>query len=332
LLAAPAGFSLCCVGGGARLSVNSSEAEATGAGAGLAAGRRICQTGLDRPTGTPPPERPGLAAHRRSGGAPPASPRELLREHGALLTFLAGCRGLDEPDPDPPPAERLREKGQMLMFSSEPAPPEPQCPPPCFRLLPVPSLRFSFSLSRSFSSATGAGFLEKMSVQRLEPPPPPPEAVGGAGEVIEAVGGGATVARRDASPSSGSGSGSATGGTPWLMALPLFFLDACFGGRTGSGRITPPAKSSSAQEGEAAGLGWSGQNSNSGEEDALLLLLASAASMAAWELEEPAAVCFLLRPIASEVVEVEGEGGERKVGRWQRAALYGWVREADEGH
>lgn len=229
-------------------------------------------------------------------------------------------------------AERLREKGQMLMFSSEPAPPEPQCPPPCFRLLPVPSLRFSFSLSRSFSSATGAGFLEKMSVQRLEPPPPPPEAVGGAGEVIEAVGGGATVARRDASPSSGSGSGSATGGTPWLMALPLFFLDACFGGRTGSGRITPPAKSSSAQEGEAAGLGWSGQNSNSGEEDALLLLLASAASMAAWELEEPAAVCFLLRPIASEVVEVEGEGGERKVGRWQRAALYGWVREADEGH
>jgi len=128
----------------------------------LAAVRRICQTGLDRPTGTPPPERPGLAAHRRSGGAPPASPRELLREHGALLTFLAGGRGLDEPDPDPPPAERLREKGQMLMFSSELAPP-PECPPPCFRL-PAPSFRFSFSLSRSFSSATGAGFLEKMSV------------------------------------------------------------------------------------------------------------------------------------------------------------------------
>jgi|UniRef100_A0A804NLE5 hypothetical protein len=275
--AALAGFSLCR-GGGARLSVNGSEAEGAevGTGAGLAAGRRICQTGLDRPTATPPPpERPGLATHRRSGGAP-ASPRELLREHGALLTFRAGGRGLDvpDPDPDPPPAERLREKGQMLMFSSEPAPLEWECPP-CFRF-PAPSLRFSLSLSRSFSSAPGAGFLEKMSVQRLDPPPPPPVAVGRAVEVIEA-GGGETVARRNASP--GSGSGSATG-THWLMPLPML-LDAGFGVRTGSGRSTPPAKSSSAQEGEAAGLGWSGQNSNSGEEDALLLLLASAASMAA---------------------------------------------------
>ena len=39
------------------------------------------------------------------------------------------------------------------------------------------------------------------------------------------------------------------------------------------------AKSSSAQDSKVVGLGWSGQNSNSGEEDALLLL-ASAASMA----------------------------------------------------
>lgn len=273
--AALASFSLCRGGGGAGLSVNGSEAEGagTGTGAGLVAGRRICQTGLDRPTATPPPppERPGLATHRRSGGAP-ASPRELLREHGALLTFRAGGRGLDVPDPDPPPAERLREKGQMLMFSSEPAPLEWECPP-CFRL-PAPSLRFSLSLSRSFSSAPGAGFLEKMSVQRLDPPPPPPVAVGRAVEVIEA-GGGETVARRNASPGSGS-----TTGTHWLMPLPML-LDAGFGVRTGSGRSTPPAKSSSAQEGEAAGLGWSGQNSNSGEEDALLLLLASAASMAA---------------------------------------------------
>jgi hypothetical protein len=240
---------LCCRGG-APLSENSSEAEGVGpgagagAGAGLLAGRRICQTGLDRPTGTPPPERPGLAAHRRSGGAP-ASPRELLREHGALLTFLVGGRGLDEPDP--PPAERLREKGQMLMFSSEPAP--PVCPLPCFRLQ-APSLRFSLSFSRSFSSPPGAGFLEKMSVQRFDPPPPLP--VDGAWEVIEAVGA-AAVARRDASPSCDSGSGSATG-THWLMPLPLF-LDSGFGGRMGSGRSTPPAKSSSAQEGEAAGLG-----------------------------------------------------------------------------
>lgn len=281
--AAPAGLlSLCVCGGGALLSANASS-EAKGAGAGLAAGRRICQTGLDRPTGTPPPARPGLAAHRRGG---PASPRELLREHGALLTFRAGGRGFDVPDP--PPAERLREKGQMLMFSSEPP---PACAA-CFRPL-APSLRFSLSFSLSFSSA---GFLEKISVQRLDPPVE--TAAGGAGEVMEAVGG-ATVARSDASAGSASGSGSGAGGTLWLVPLLLpAWDDAGFGGRTGSGRRTPPEKSSSAQDGEAAGSGWSGQNSNSGEEDALLLLT-SAASMAAGkgaghEHSQPQAQLWLL--------------------------------------
>jgi hypothetical protein len=195
----------------------------------------------------------------------------LLREHGALLTFRAGGRGFD--DPDPPPAERLREKGHMLMLSSEPTLP-PECAA-CFRP-PAPSLRFSLSFSLSFSSA---GFLEKMSVQRLELPVD--AAAGGAVELMEAVGG-ATFARRDASPGSASVvSGSRAGGAPWLLPLLLpTWEDAGFGRRTGSGRRTPPAKSSSAQDGEAAGSGWSGQNSNSGEEDALLLLT-SASSMAA---------------------------------------------------
>jgi len=294
------GFSLCGGGAGARLSTNGCS-ETEGAGEGLAAGRRICQTGLDRPTGTP--ARPGLAAHRR-GGADAASPRELLREHGALLTFRAGGRGFDDPDP-PPPAERLREQGQTLMLSSEPPPAPPPLPRPCaacFRLPAAPSLRFSFSFSFS------AVFFEKMSVQRLGPPV---EAVaGGAGEVMEAVGG-ATVARMDASTSSVSGSGS---GTPWLLLLPAWDEgDAGFGGSTGSGRRTPPAKSSSAQDGEAAGFGWSGQNSNSGEEDALLLL-ASAASMA------PGRELPQLRSLRG-VVGDGGGGSERKVGRWRAARL-----------
>jgi hypothetical protein len=84
-----------------------------------------------------PPERPRLTAHRRSWRALPTSPWKLLLEHGALLTFLAGSRGLDERDLNLLPAEWLREKGLMLMFRSELTPPE--CPPPCFWLLPAPS-------------------------------------------------------------------------------------------------------------------------------------------------------------------------------------------------
>jgi len=50
----------------------------------LTTGRRICQTGLDWPTGTPPPERHGLAAQhpspeRRGAGLAPVV-AERLRE------------------------------------------------------------------------------------------------------------------------------------------------------------------------------------------------------------------------------------------------------------
>jgi hypothetical protein len=188
----------------------------------------------------------------------------LLREHGALLALRGG--GLcfdDEPDP-PPPAERLRENGQMLMLSSEP-PLLPAASGAGFR--PPASLRFSFS---------SAGFFEKMSVHRLDPPAAA-AAAGGAGEVMAALGatGEAAAARSDASFRSGSGSGA---GDTW----PLLVLecDAAFLGRTGSGRRTPPAKSSSAQDGEAVGLASSGQKWNSTAEEALLLLLASDTSMA----------------------------------------------------
>ncbi|KAL0924516.1 hypothetical protein M5K25_005350 [Dendrobium thyrsiflorum] len=64
------------------------------------------ETGLDRARCTPP--RPGLAAHLR----PPAdSPRELLREQGALLTFRPETEPIDR---GRPPADWLRVKGQML--------------------------------------------------------------------------------------------------------------------------------------------------------------------------------------------------------------------------
>jgi len=67
------------------------------------------------------------------------------------------------------------------------------------------------------------------------------------------------------------------------------------------------AKSSSAQDSKAVGLGWSGQNSNSGEEDALLLL-ASAASMAPEHKLPHLWLC-------ETVVEVGEEGGEVECSR-----------------
>lgn len=67
----------------------------------------------------------------------------------------------------------------------------------------------------------------------------------------------------------------------------------CFGGEDREWEEYPAGEDLVAQEGEAAGLGWSSQNSNSGEEEEALLLLASAASMAAREWEEPAYVCLL---------------------------------------
>jgi hypothetical protein len=288
----PLGLSLrCCVA--ARLPVNGSDA----GGVGFAAGRRICHTGLDRPTGTPPPARPGLAAHRRGGSGPgTASPRELLREHGALLALRGGGLGFD----GPPPAERLREYGQMLMLSSEPP------PPPLLPACAAGFLRFSFSFS--FSSA---GFLEKMSVHRFDPP-----AAGGCREAMAALGdtAGAAMAagRRDASPRSGLGSGSVAGDT-WLLRVPE--CEAALGGRTGSGRRKPPAKSSSAQDGEAVGLASSGQNWNSAAEEALLLL-APATSIALAGNEVSAAPVSVLLPACLR----EKKGGRRRRrddGRWR---------------
>ncbi|KAG0452594.1 hypothetical protein HPP92_025258 [Vanilla planifolia] len=88
-----------------------------------------CHTGLARPRWMPP-ERPGLGTHFRTAAAAAAaaepatpaavvgledSPRELLREQGALLVFrpaTAAGRGR------PVPAERLLENGQRWMLSS----------------------------------------------------------------------------------------------------------------------------------------------------------------------------------------------------------------------
>lgn len=102
--------------------------------------RRNCQTGLDRPRWTP--LRLGLRL-------PVDSPRELLREQGALQILREAKRGR----PAVLSAERLRENGQMLrlMLSSE---------EPLLRLLR--SLFFSFS--SGFCSLTA---LNK-SFQRLE--------------------------------------------------------------------------------------------------------------------------------------------------------------------
>lgn len=73
--------------------------------------RRTCQTGLLRPRCSP--GLPGLLGHFLNFDD---SPRELLREQGALLTFLAAA---GDAFPLPPvPAERLRENGQMFMFRS----------------------------------------------------------------------------------------------------------------------------------------------------------------------------------------------------------------------
>lgn len=127
---------------------------------------RGCQTGLARPMWTPNPDRPGLLAHLRAAwvaataaAVPPAaglqvSPRELLREHGALLTRRPVAPNTETPLVPllPVPADRLREKGQMLMLSS--------APPPALLFRP---LLLSFSSAFLSRPAT-----LKMSFQRFE--------------------------------------------------------------------------------------------------------------------------------------------------------------------
>lgn len=99
--------------------------------------RRTCHTGLLRPTWIP--GRPGLLGHFLDFD----SPAELLREHGALFTFLATGAPANNLGRVPVfPADLLRENGQMLIFSSaaELAPPLPLF------------LSFFFLFSFSFSS------------------------------------------------------------------------------------------------------------------------------------------------------------------------------------
>lgn len=83
--------------------------------------RRTCQTGLFRPRCTP--LRPGLLGHFLDFD----SPVELLREHGALLTFrVVGAPNDILGRVTLLPADLLLENGQMLIFSSAPEPePEP---------------------------------------------------------------------------------------------------------------------------------------------------------------------------------------------------------------
>lgn len=119
---------------------------------------RSFQTEVGRPRWTPP--RAGLEAHFRPPPPPVEdSPRELLREQGALLTFRLAMEVNERGRTAVLLAEWLREKGQMLrlMLSSAEAEPLP--------LLRRSFLSFSFSFSSGFFSPTTLN----MSFQRLEP-------------------------------------------------------------------------------------------------------------------------------------------------------------------
>lgn len=116
--------------------------------------RRTCQTGLLRPTWTP--ARPGLLGHFLDFD----SPAELLREHGALLTFRVGGAPANSLGRVPAfPADLLLEKGHILMFNSA-------------ELAPL-ALFLSFFFAFSFSSLllVSAFFLSlflKMSFHRFD--------------------------------------------------------------------------------------------------------------------------------------------------------------------
>lgn len=121
----------------------------------LCSGRLICQTGLARPTRTPP-ACPGLVAHLLPPGATAAgwcfvdSARELLLEQGALLTLRPE---VDVRERAALPEDRLLEKGQMLILSYAAAAPSP------------PFL----SLCRSFTSVGFFSPTRKMSFHRFDP-------------------------------------------------------------------------------------------------------------------------------------------------------------------
>lgn len=215
--------------------------------------RRTCQTGLLRPRWTP--ARLGLLGHFLDLD----SPAELLREHGALLTFRDPCW--------PPgnilgrvkafPADLLREKGQILIFNSADVDPFPVF------------FSFFFSLSRS-SWLPGTFFFSlflKM-LHRLDEVNEEPESA----ELGVNLG-----------PSLGSGSeGGGSRSDFWLGSVDWDgeWLDTRW-----RGRRTPSTKSSSAER----RLGWGKegfrtiQNSNSGEVGKLPLLLAPVGGERGWD-------------------------------------------------
>ncbi|KAG0489256.1 hypothetical protein HPP92_008067 [Vanilla planifolia] len=153
--------------------------------------------------------------------------------------------------PEVVPAERLREKGQMLrvMFSSAEVP-------------PLPLLRsFFLSLCLCFSLSFSSCFLSPMalnkSFHRLEPD------VGADKEVERMVEGGGSAGGWCGGEGVFSGGVSSPEGPERGMEI------------RSSGRITPWRKSSSAEWRSCVGPErfLTIQNSNSGEEDELLLLL-----------------------------------------------------------
>ena len=207
--------------------------------------RRTCQTGLLRPRWTP--GRPGLLGHFLDLD----SPAELLREHGALLTFRV--------DPEfslgrvvAVPADLLRENGHMLMFNSA------ELAPAVLLFLSLSTFFFSFSFSFSFSFDLSSWFFLSLFLKMSRHLFDVEDAAVDSGAVI--------TADNSSGPGPGSGSGLEEGGSGsgWGVWL-----------RRWRGRRTPLSKSWSAER--RLGCGKDGfrtiQNSNSGDVEQLPLLL-----------------------------------------------------------
>ncbi|KAF5472741.1 hypothetical protein F2P56_009434 [Juglans regia] len=211
--------------------------------------RRTCQTGLLRPRWTP--ARPGLLGHFFDLD----SPAELLREHGALFTFLVpGAPGPDLGRVPAFPADLLRENGQILMFNSAELAPLPP-------FLSFSAFFLSFSFSLSFPSGFFALLFLKISIHRFEEDNTAVDSVIKTGGHSGRAGSGSVTVGVELG---GSGSGSGVGSGWWWW----------WGGRRWRGRRTPSTKSSSAER--RLGCGKDGlrtiQNSNSGDAEQLLLL------------------------------------------------------------
>ncbi|WVZ67630.1 hypothetical protein U9M48_016682 [Paspalum notatum var. saurae] len=239
------------------------------------------------------------AAAGTAGAGAEDSPRELLREHGALLTLRgagAGAGGalvalaaapalvlelalalgalafgllalglpLLKDDPPPPaaecPAERLLEKGQMLMLMSSALPLTRRSaflPARSRASPPPPALKMSFHLNVTAGRS-------------------------GVGAMPDSASGTAAASASATASASGSGSGSAGSGsaaaaaesasafTTLAESASAFTTSAAAGSGTAawrvwSGSTTPPEKSSSAVSRAGAGFVPTIQNSNSGD-------------------------------------------------------------------